>query len=170
MPKPTTKNELLIEIQKEWEALGQFLMNLSSEQMIQPGAIGNWSPKDVLAHLAEWQRMCLDWYHAGLHGETPHLPAEGFKWSQMPALNQKIFEKYRDQPLEFVQDLFRSTHRQMLGVVEGLSQEEIFKPGKYSWTGNNALSSYVIPNTSSHYRWARTEMRKSLKAKKAAGE
>jgi hypothetical protein len=169
MPKPTTKNELVIEIQKEWDALGQFLASLTSEQMIQPGAIGDWSPKDVLAHLAEWQQMCLDWYNAGLRGETPYLPAEGFKWSQMPALNQKIFEKYRDNPLEDILDFFQTSYQQILEVVEGLSDEKLFKPGYFSWTKKTPLSSYIIPCTSSHYRWARNEMRKSLKGKKAQG-
>jgi hypothetical protein len=170
MPKPTTKSELLIEIQKEWDALEQFLATLPPEQMTQPGAIGNWSPKDVLAHLAEWQQMCLDWYNTGLRGEAPYLPAVGFKWSQMPALNLKIFEKYLDRSLEYVVNLFQTSHRQTLDVVERLSEEELFKPGHFSWTRNNPLSSYVIPCTSSHYRWARTEMRKGLKAKKAAND
>jgi hypothetical protein len=164
MPKPTTKSQLLMEIQKEWDVLGKFLATLTSEQMTQPGAIGEWSSKDVLAHLAEWQRMCLDWYNAGLRGETPHLPAEGFKWNQMPALNQKIFEKYRDQPLEYVLDFFQTSHRQTLEVVQRLSEEELFQPGYFPWTRKNPLSSYIIPCTSSHYRWARNEMRKSLKA------
>jgi len=156
-----------MEIQKEWDALGQFLATLSPKQMTQPGAIGEWSPKDVLAHLAEWQQMFLNWYNTGLRGETPHLPAEGFKWSQMPALNQKIYEKYRLQKLQEIEVFFNTSHQQMLDVIQELSEEDLFKPGRYAWTKKNPLSSYVIPNTSSHYRWARTEMRKSLKAKNA---
>jgi len=163
MPKPTTIKELLSDIQKERDALEQFLATLSCEQMIQPGAIDDWSPKDIQAHLAEWQQMCLDWYNAGLRSEIPHLPAEGFKWSQMPALNQKIFEKYQDRPLEYVWDLFRSSHQQILNVVEAISEERLFKPGYFSWTRKISLSSYVIPCTSEHYHWARTTMRKSLK-------
>ena len=165
MPKPTTKSELVAEIQKEWELLEQFLATLSPEQMNQPGAIGEWSPKDVLAHLAEWQQMCLDWYNIGLRGETPHLPAEGFKWSQMPALNRKIFEKYRDRPLEFVLEYFHTCQKQILDVVGKISEEELFKPGYISWTRNDPLAAYVIPCTSHHYHWARTEMRKSFKKK-----
>ena len=166
MPKPTTIKDLLSDIQKERDALEQFLATLSPEQMIQWGAIGDWSPKDVLAHLAEWHQLCLDWYNAGLHNETPHLPAEGFKWSQMPALNHKIFEKYRDRSLVYVWDFFRSSHQQILDIVEGANEEELFKPGYFSWTKSSSLSSYVIPCTSEHYRWARTAMRKSLKVKK----
>jgi hypothetical protein len=59
MPKPTNKEELLIDIHKEWAKLENFLASLTPEQMTQPGAIGDWSPKDVLAHLAGWQQMCI---------------------------------------------------------------------------------------------------------------
>jgi hypothetical protein len=50
---------------------------------MQPGIVGEWSAKDVLAHLTEWEQMVLGWYHAGLAGETPALPAPGFKWSEL---------------------------------------------------------------------------------------
>ena len=165
MPKPRTKEELIEDIHKEWEALEKFLATLSPEQMTQPGAIGNWSPKDVLAHLAEWQQMCMSWFNAGLQGESPHLPAEGYKWSQMPALNQKIYGKYKDWNLEKVGELFQASHQQIFEIIRNLSDDEIFKTGHYAWTMKNAFSSYIIPCTSSHYRWARTEMRRNLKLK-----
>jgi hypothetical protein len=163
MPKPTTKSELMLDIRKEWDTLEQFYASLSPEQMSQAGAIGEWSPKDVLAHLAEWQQLCLDWYNAGLHGDLPHLPAEGYKWSQMSALNRRIFEKYRDWSLASVSEFFQSTYQQILNLVEATPEEKLFNSGCYSWTGNDSLSAYIIPCTSHHYRWARTEMRKGLR-------
>ena len=55
MSRPQTKAQLLAESQQEYDALESFLAALTSEQMVQPGALGEWSPKDVLAHLYEWQ-------------------------------------------------------------------------------------------------------------------
>jgi hypothetical protein len=65
--------------------------------------------------------MCLGWYRAGQIGEVPALPAPGFKWNQTPALNQKIYEQYRDKPLAEIQTLFKDSHSEILGVIEGLS-------------------------------------------------
>ena len=56
MPRPRTKKQLLETIEVEHKALEQFLAMLSPAQMTQPGAIGEWSVKGVLAHLLEWQR------------------------------------------------------------------------------------------------------------------
>jgi hypothetical protein len=68
--------------------------------MEEPGIVGEWSVKDVLAHLYEWEQMVLRWLAAGKRGETPEVPAEGYKWNQLPALNEEIWLKYKDLPLD----------------------------------------------------------------------
>ncbi len=83
MPKPTTTAEILAASRQEHDALEQLLAPLTPGQMMQPGIVGEWSAKDVLAHLTEWEQMVLGWYHAGQAGETPALPAPGFKWSEL---------------------------------------------------------------------------------------
>ena len=152
-----------IESQQEYDALESFLAALTPEQMVQPGALGEWSPKDTLAHLYEWQQMFLRWYEAGLRGETPHTPAEGFKWSQLPALNQQIYEQYQDWPLNKVWDALRASHRKTVDLIHSLPEADLTKPGLYAWMNQNSLIAYFTANTGSHYRWARTEMRKTLK-------
>lgn len=166
MPKPTTKDRLLTEIQREREALEQFLDMLAPEQMTHPGALGTWSVKDVLAHLVEWEQMFLGWYAVGKRGEIPATPAEAFTWRQLPQLNRQIFEKHRDRALEDIQKQFESSYRKMLKTIQGMTEEELFTRGYYAWTNKNALVTYIIPNTSSHYRWARTQMHKQLQVAK----
>ena len=90
MPKPTTKEQLLKEIEKERNSLEEFLSGLSAEQLIRPGMLGPWSAKDVMAHLLEWEQMFLGWHKAGLKGRMPEKPAPGFKWNQLPQLNKQI--------------------------------------------------------------------------------
>jgi uncharacterized protein (TIGR03083 family) len=163
MPNPTTKDALLKDIRTERGALEEFLSALTPPQMVMPGAIAEWSVKDVLAHLAEWEQLLLVWYQAGLRGEIPPLPAPGYSWAQMDELNQKIYEKYRDNSLEDVQDYFRTSYLQVLEAVQAMAEDELFPPGRYTWTKKNALAAYVVPCTSEHYDWARQEMRKGLK-------
>ena len=167
MPRPTTKAQILSESRKEHDALEQFLASLSPAQMTQPGLVGDWSAKDVLAHLIEWEQMVLGWYAAGLRGETPALPAEGYKWSQLPTLNQRIYEQHRDRSLADVLEGFRTSYHQIMALAESLSEEELFTPGRYAWARTNALASYIVSCTSSHYRWARTELCKGLRTRKA---
>jgi len=40
--------------------------------------------------------------------------------------------------------------------------------GRYMWTGKSTLGDFVASNTCSHYRWARTLIRKWAKAERIA--
>jgi hypothetical protein len=51
--------------------------------------------RDVLGHLHHWHLMLLDWYAVGMSGKKAAMPAEGYKWSETPALNRWIWEQYR---------------------------------------------------------------------------
>jgi uncharacterized protein (TIGR03083 family) len=155
----------LTAIEKERGALETLLEALTDEQVTDPGVVGDWSVKDVLAHLIEWEQMCLGWHEAGLRGETPEIPAPGFKWNQTPQLNQHIYEKHRDRPLDEVLEQFQASHREILAVIQGLSNKELFTAGQFAWTKKNTLGAYMVSATSSHYLWARKEIRKGLKAK-----
>lgn len=166
MPRPTTKKQLLEEIEKERAALEEFLSVLTPDDMTKTGALGPWSAKDVIAHLLEWEQMFLGWYKAGLKGKIAEKPAPGFKWNQLPQLNQQIYEKYCDQSLEEVQKGFRTSYRQLMKTLESIEEDDLFKSGHFAWTEKHALVSFIVPNTSSHYRWARTEMQKGMRKKK----
>lgn len=165
MPRPTSKHDLLAAIEKERTALEAFLEPLTTEQMTLPGIVGDWSAKDVLAHLFAWEQMVLSWYDAGLRGETPELPAPGFKWNETPQLNQQIYEEHRDWPLDKVMGQFHTSHQEILGVIRELPNEKLFTAGHFAWTKKNTLGTYMVSATSSHYLWARKEMRKGFKAK-----
>lgn len=165
MPRPTSKDELLGAIAKERGALESYLATLPAEQMLEPHIVGDWSVKDVLAHLVEWEQMCLGWYRAGLDGAVPPLPAPGFKWNQTPALNQQIYEQYRDRPLNEIMTLFHDSHSEIAFVIEGLSNDVLFTPGVYAWTGKNTMGTYFVSATSSHYLWARKEIRKGFRSR-----
>lgn len=167
MPRPTTKKGLLEAIEVEHKALEGLLAGLSPAQMTQPGVVGEWSVKDVLAHLLEWQLMLLSWHAAGLKGKVPVTPAERFNWAQLPELNQQIYEKHCNRPLADIQKEFKASHRKMLNTIQGLSEEELFARGHYAWTKNNTLGAYFVSGTSSHYHWARTNIKKGLKAGKS---
>jgi nicotinamidase-related amidase len=163
MPKPINRQQLLDEAQKEYEALGKQVAAFTPEEMLRPGVISVWSIKDILAHLLERQRMFMGWYEAGLRGEKPATPAKGYNWSQLPALNQDIYERYKDAKLEAVRNQLEASHKRMLDVAGSLSEEELFTSGRHKWTGVSTLASYVDANTGAHYRWARTGIRRGTR-------
>lgn len=165
MPRPATKHALLETMETERNTLEQLLAGVSPEQMTEPGIVGEWSVKDVLAHLLEWEQMVLRWHSAGLKGKVPITPSEEFNWAQLPQLNRQIFEKHRDRPLADIQKDFQSSFKKVWKTIQGLSEKDLFTRGQYAWTKNNTLGAYFVSCTSSHYHWARTTVKKGLKAK-----
>jgi hypothetical protein len=163
MTRPASKHDLLAEFQDEYSALEQFLATLTSAEMLQPILATGWSPKDYLAHLYEWQQMFFTWYEGGLRGENPPTPAPGYKWGQLPALNQAIYERYRDLPLEDVLAKFRANHARTMALTESLSEADLFTPGLYPWMRSGILAGYLSANGGNHYLWARTDLQKALR-------
>ncbi|HEY9074998.1 MAG TPA: ClbS/DfsB family four-helix bundle protein [Anaerolineaceae bacterium] len=163
MAHATTKTELIEACQKEFAALEKLIAPLTPEQLCRAGALGEWSVKDALAHLYEWQQMFFGWYIAGLRGEKPALPAPGYNWGQLPALNQAIYEKYRAAALEWVLAAWRDSHQKTLELAQSLPESDLFAAGRYPWQGNHTLATFINANGARHYRWARTAIRKQIK-------
>ncbi len=165
MPRATNKTQLLEDSHAAYQKLTNYVEKLSPQEMEMTGVVGDWSVKDVLAHLAEWHEMVMHWYDSGLKGETPAVPGEGYTWRSLPALNQMIYEKHHARSLEDIQTWFQGTHQKTIQIVESRSDEDLFTRGLYPWMNNNTLAAYFIANLSSHYTWALKEIRAGMKRK-----
>jgi len=163
MARPTTKQEIYDAIKLERSKLKEMIAKLSEVQMEIPGACEKWSVKDILSHLTDWEQRCLSWYQAGLRGEVPKTPDENYNWRQLPALNQEIYKKYKDHSLGEVRRAFEESFIEMMAALDQMSEEELFNPGYYAWTGNGLLRDFVNANTASHYRWATRLIRKFVR-------
>ena len=161
-----SKPQLLHAIQRERTRLEEILAGVRPDQITRPGVAGEWSLKDILAHLFDWEQRFLGWYEAGLRGEVPHTPAPGFSWRDLPGLNQGIFEKYRRWSLPRVRRAFDQSYLQTLAAVRVMREEDLFTPGRYAWTGKATLAGYVAANTAHHYRWAYRKIRAWMKTRR----
>jgi hypothetical protein len=163
MPHGKGKTDLLAEIRKERKALELLIAQLTQDEITRPGVLGEWSVKDILAHLVEWEQMFLGWYRAGQQGQVPHTPAPGYKWNQLAALNLAIYERYRANSAEEVLGWFECSFRAIFQTVEEMTEAELLATDCYAWTNKHMLLGWVEANTSKHYAWARTMIRKGIK-------
>ena len=166
MGKRLPKAELLQEIGVARSKLDALLEQLTPRQMTQGGAtLAGWSVKDILGHLIGWQQMNLDWYAAGLRGETPAVPAPGLTWKDIRKLNAQIYRKHHRRSLRAVLADYNDCHQKMLRLIEEVSDRDFVAVGRFAWAGPTwTLSDYVRANTASHYRWACGHIRKWLRA------
>jgi hypothetical protein len=160
MPIARTKQELLDGMETEYRLLKTCIEGLDAHELELPGVCHEWSAKDVIAHLVEWKRMFLGWYEEGLRGGNPPTPAEDLKWSQLPVLNERIYRKWKDENSGLILAEFESTYVNMLELTRAVPQEQLFRKGLYPWMRVWPMSRWIAANTSSHYRWARTRIRR----------
>jgi hypothetical protein len=159
-----SKQALMDDVQTEHDALCARLAQIPMARWHEPGVWGDgWTLCDLVAHLGEWQCMFLGWYEDGLQGAVPAMPAPGFKWSETPRLNRAIWEKHRSQPQAAVLADFDSSYSRIVNIVGALSPQQLLKPGQFHWTGKHPLTTYLGPNTASHYRFANKAIKRWLK-------
>lgn len=168
MARATTKADLLKNTQAEYQKLIQTLARLEPADMEESGVCEEWSVKDILAHLTVWSHMVLDWYAAGQRGKTPHTPAPGLTWQQIPILNQRIYDEHKDRPLLAVRADFDQSYEQLLSVAQTIPEAELFTRGCYAWTKSTTLASYFVSCGASHYHWANDLIRKWVKSRQTA--
>jgi hypothetical protein len=107
--------------------------------------------------------MVIKWYEAGVQGKIPAVPSEKYNWAQLPQLNHAIYSKYRDTAVAEIEKKFKTSYKRIMKVIEDIPEKELLTRGHYTWTRSNVLAAYFISCTSSHYRWARTAIRKAIK-------
>lgn len=152
----SSKATLEADIHAEHDRLVAMLDETPVRRFAEPGVWGdNWTLNDLVAHLAEWQTFFLGWYDAGRAGLDVELPAPGYKWNETPRLNRDIREKYCRRSARANRADFDRGYARICNVVRAASEEELFTRGYASWTGGNALVTYLGANTASHYRFAR---------------
>ena len=157
-----TKKELLDSIRATRQALDRKFSKLTPKEMVWPGSMDDWSVKDILAHLVDWEQRFIEWYNDGLRGEIPETPAPGFTWRELPKLSQEGYERHKHETLESVLDQYEKSYQEIYELVEGMQEQEIFEAEYYEWTGNSSLLSWIAANTSSHYNWARRNIRTTV--------
>lgn len=165
MPRPKTKEELLEASQSNFTRLLALIDSFSEEEQLKdfPEGTMNRNIRDVLAHLHHWNLMLLSWYQVGMVGGKPDMPAKGYTWKTVPALNKEIFEQYRQTPLNDVKEWFRTSFEKVYSLIQSHTNEELFEKKRYKWTGSTSLGAYLVSATSSHYDWAYKLIKKATK-------
>ncbi len=170
MPRPQTKDDLLKAAQENYEALTKLIDGLTEKELNTPFDFSNqpskkeahWSRdknvRDVLIHLYEWHQLLLKFptNNAGVTDKKAaiaFLPSE-YSWKTYGAMNVMFWNRHQDTSLEEAKELFAKSHAEVMKLIEGYSNEELFTQKYFAWTGNAALGSFCVSNTSSHYDWA----------------
>ncbi len=145
MLKRTELLTQLIRVRGELQAL---LDDLGEGHLEVPGALGNWSVRDVLSNLTAWEVDMLTNLGKVKRGAKPGTT----DWTQaaIERQNEAWLAEMKDRPLHRVFADFDGARKQTLRVLEGMSDQEAAQPA--SWLEGRSLADYVATMTVDHER------------------
>lgn len=150
--EPVGKAELIERIRHEYAALEQAIGRLSEAQMLAPVENG-WTIKDILAHIAAWQRILLQ-FHLGRRpfAEATGVATLDYATDSVETINQALYLHHKDRPLPEVLAALRQAYDNVLATIELLDEAEIFRsytpPGRDS---GGKLIDWIVGDTYDHY-------------------
>ncbi len=112
-----TKQQLLDKLEQAWAAFQASYAGLSEAQMTTPGVTGEWSVKDILAHVSGWEEESLKYLPLILAGGQ--LPRYADAYGGIDAFNARMTELKRSLTLAEVLRGLDETHRRLVAYVQG---------------------------------------------------
>lgn len=144
------KAELLQALEQSREELLDLLEGLEDEQFLQPGVCGDWSLKDVLAHLTRWEAELVKLLWQAAQGQTP--TSAHFSRLSVDELNQRWQREMTPRPLAAVLEDFHGVRAQTMRRLEDFSDRDLADPQRFRWLGGRALWQWIAEDSFLHER------------------
>jgi hypothetical protein len=147
MTEVMSKDELLARIHEARRTFWKEVGALSADQLGAPGVQGEWSVKDIVAHITAWEQWLLDLLAQAARGEdlSPR------SWTSLEQRNDDIYREWKDKPLSLVLAEFTRIGVELHQRVEALSEEELFTAGRFTGPGADGLWRLIAGDTFRHY-------------------
>ncbi|MEJ2545698.1 MAG: DinB family protein [Calditrichaceae bacterium] len=121
--------QLLKRLNNAWNALLTSYRGLSESELIKPGVTGNWSVKDIIAHVTWWEEEALKHLPLILAGGRP--PRYSVTYGGIDAFNAKMTEQKKQLSLDEVLRQRDETHQRLIDYVETVPEDQIIKETRF---------------------------------------
>ncbi len=135
--------ETVARIDQSWTGLTEVMDGIPAERLEEPGVSGEWSVKDLIAHVAFWDAQAMEKIHRRAAGE----PVRTVDWQ---AMNDREAAASRSRSLDDLRAELHQAHRQLLDVLGTL-------PPTDPMTAD--VCSFVPDDTYEHYDEHAAEIR-----------
>lgn len=124
-----TRDELVEKLEKAWAAFQDSFAGLSEAQMTEPGVTGEWSVKEILAHVTAWEEEALKSLPVILEGGR--LPRYSVLYGGIDAFNEQMTEQKRKLSLADVLGEMEQTHRRLVALIRQAPEEAVTTETRY---------------------------------------
>ena len=135
-----SKDQLLSMLQHEQAGWKRLLDNIGEAHMTEPGVAGEWSIKDIVAHLTGWRRRTVGRLQAALKREPEPAPPWPPHLQTDDEINAWINASNRDRPLADILQESDVVFQQLVDTLSAFPEAELLDPNRFGWTGGEPLS------------------------------
>lgn len=152
-----THAELMARNDAEFAELLTLIDGLADESLAAEFAGGgrDRNVRDVVAHLHAWHILLERWSSDGAAGGMPSIPAEGYTWRELDALNEELRRQWQETSLPELLALLRASHESLQAMVALRTDAELAAPDAFAWTQGSPLGALAWECGGNHYAWAR---------------
>jgi hypothetical protein len=149
------KAHLLAALQEQLNQWEELLDRLGNHQINVPLVPSNWSIKDVLSHLMEWQQRSIARFEAALAGREPIFP----EWVpgvdpdavvNTEPINTWIYDAHRDESWGTVRQDWKAGFSRLLELSERIPEKNLLDESKYTWMEMRPLALILIGTYDHH--------------------
>ncbi len=109
------KSQLLKRLDRAWEEFKESYAGLSDADLMEPGVMGAWCVKDIIAHVTSWEEEALTYLPLILDGGKP--PRYSVTYGGIDAFNARMTELKKHLSLSEVLQQQDDTHRQLIDLI-----------------------------------------------------
>jgi len=126
----TSRDEAVGLLEQQHAAVAELLSELDEEAFAKPGTIGggDWSAKDVAAHLGSWEEFSVQAIDAFGRGERPAIDDRLRGDGATDRINAGEVARFHDASPRDVLLRFEDLHRSLVGEIRGMSDETWASP------------------------------------------
>ena len=124
------KRERLEErLESRWQELHDAFDGLSNDALMEPGVVGPWSVRDVLAHVTTWDEEALKALPIIVQGGR--VPRYSTLYGGIDAFNAQVQERKTGLSQEQVLTELEETHQSLLAYLESVPDSAFAKENRF---------------------------------------
>lgn len=123
------KQQLLAKVETAWAELKEAYTGLNEAQLTLPGVTGEWSVRDILAHVTTWEEEALKYFPLILEGKRP--PRYKDLYGGVDAFNAHMTEAKRSLSLSEVLQQFEDTHHKFVEAIDNAPEEQFVSETRF---------------------------------------
>jgi hypothetical protein len=135
-----TKATLLADLQREQEQWEALLAQIGEARMDQPGVAGEWSIKDIVAHLTGWRQQTVGRLQADLRGKPEPAPPWPTELQTDDEINAWFFATNHDRSIHDVLADSRQLFQQLVDTIAAFPEPELLDPTRFPWLEGEPLT------------------------------